>query len=602
VQVQGIIHYREHTGDFLSVYELQSVPELEASDIYRILPFIIVTDPTSRINATLINRIQFEGENYFLLRYSQGLQKKEGFLTSKADDRFAGSPAKMYVRFRSSRPGDFSFGFTAEKDEGEKFQWNPSAKQYGFDYISFHAQLLHKKEIKNIILGDFQAQFGQGLILGGGFGMGKSGETVAPIRRSNIGFTPYTSVFEAGGFRGIAGTFAITKRILCSSFLASNRRDANLTNEQDVSISSFQNTGLHRNTKELEKRKSIQEDNAGIVMQYQTKNFDIGVLTHWINFSQPVNKQAMPYNQFVFEGKSNINSGIYLNYTWQNLSFFSEAARSMHGGTAMIAGMLGSLSPKFDFTILARTYGRNFYSFYGSALSENTTAQNERGIYWGWKYRFSRAFSIGGYTDLFYFPWLKFRSYKPSHGGEYLLRFDYQPSRKMLLTVQVRTETKERNRSAGNILYEVSPGRKRNFLITSQYGVGQPFRFKTRVQYSQYSINQKTTDGVALIQDLHVEQGKFEFNLRYCLFDTDDFDNRQYAYESDVWLAYSLPAYDGRGVRKVLVVTYKLNRHWSLWCRFSRTRYADRVESGSGVEAIHGNVRDEVKIQVMIRF
>jgi hypothetical protein len=139
-------------------------------------------------------------------------------------------------------------------------------------------------------------------------------------------------------------------------------------------------------------------------------------------------------------------------------------------------------------------------------------------------------------------------------------------------------------------------------MVSSQYGVGQKIRLKSRVQYSEYLINQRTTSGFAVVQDIHFEQGPFEVNLRYALFDTDDYDNRQYVYENDVWLAYSLPAYDGRGVRKVVMVNYKLNRHLSFWLRFSRTRYVDRMASGSGLETIPGDIRDEIKFQAMIRF
>jgi hypothetical protein len=183
-----------------------------------------------------------------------------------------------------------------------------------------------------------------------------------------------------------------------------------------------------------------------------------------------------------------------------------------------------------------------------------------------------------------------------------LFRFDYQPSRKVLITFQTRTEVKDRNASDDTPLYLVNSGRKKNLLLSTQYGIGQKLRLKTRVQYSDYEFHGRLTSGVCLMQDLMADVGRFKFNLRYALFDTDDFDNRQYAYENDVWLAYSLPAYDGRGVRKVMLIHYKLNRSIGFWLRFARTRYADRESSGSGVDTVNGNIRDEVKFQAMFRF
>ncbi|MDZ7646335.1 MAG: hypothetical protein U5K54_03650 [Cytophagales bacterium] len=67
-------------------------------------------------------------------------------------------------------------------------------------FFSFHAQVLNKGKFKNLIVGDYQAQFGQGLILGSAFGIGKSAEAVTTIRRPNIGFMPYSSLYRPADF------------------------------------------------------------------------------------------------------------------------------------------------------------------------------------------------------------------------------------------------------------------------------------------------------------------------------------------------------------------------------------------------------------------
>lgn len=599
-QIQSLIQHRASSGEFISVYELQAVPEFDLSDIYRLIPFVTVADPNSSINASLLKRIRHAGDNYVLFRYSQALQKKAGFL-SPGEHAFRGSPSKVYIRCRTSKPGDFSFGVTLEKDEGESIEWNPSAGMHGFDYISFHGQLMNKNRIQNLIIGDFQGQFGQGLTLGAAQGLGKGGETITGIRRSNIGFVPFTSAYEAGGLRGIALTLKLQGHFRIHTFASSNLRDGNF-DQGDSVITALQTTGLHRTQAELANRKTIREQNAGIVIQYQRGALDAGLICHLNKYAHEILKTPSPYNQFAFGGTSNVNAGFYLNYAVQNFSFFSEAAKSVSGGTGLIAGVLGSLSPKFDLSLVVRSYDRNFYTVYGSSLSENTQPQNERGMYWGWKHKFNRRFSIAGYMDLFRFPWLRFRNYRPSYGSEWLLRFDYQPSRKILLTMQMRTETKERNASAESPSYFVQSGRKQNFLINTQYGIGQTLRLRTRVQYSEYQLAAKITSGICLIQDLFVERGRLKCNLRYALFDTEDYDNRQYAYENDVWLAYSLPAYDGRGVRKVVVVQYKLTKAISFWLRLARTRYTDRSSSGSGPDLVMGNIRDEIRFQAMFRF
>jgi hypothetical protein len=249
-----------------------------------------------------------------------------------------------------------------------------------------------------------------------------------------------------------------------------------------------------------------------------------------------------------------------------------------------------------------RKFDRNFYSFYGNAFSENTSPQNETALYWGWKYRWNRKYSTSGYVDQFKFPWLGFRRYAPSYGHEWLLRFNYQPDRKTLIFVQLREEAKVRNQSEETNAYILKQGKKRNFWLALHYTIGEHIKLKSRIQYSTFSIAGSHSEGLALLQDISFTKGRFQLSARHALFDTDDFDNRQYVYENDVWLAFSLPAYEGRGIRNYVLVEYKVNKKIGLWLRYSRTRYTDREEIGTGLEKIAGNTKNDLKFQAVFKF
>jgi hypothetical protein len=283
-------------------------------------------------------------------------------------------------------------------------------------------------------------------------------------------------------------------------------------------------------------------------------------------------------------------------------AFFSEVAGSVGGGKAVVAGMMSTLHPKFDMAVVYRKFDKNFYSFYGNALSENTTPQNETAFYWGWKYRWNRKYSTSGYVDQFRFPWLGFRRYAPSYGHEWLLRVNYQPDRKTTMFIQAREEVKPRNLSNELNLYSVARGRKRNLWLAIHYAVGDHVKLKSRVQYSTFSIHSQHSEGLAVLQDMSVSVGKFQVTARHALFDTDDFDNRQYVYENDVWLAFSLPAYEGTGVRNYLLIEYKISKKTGLWLRYSRTRFTDREEIGTGSELIEGNTKNDLKFQAVFKF
>lgn len=605
-QIQSFLAYRSEVGTFLSIYELQNIEGFNLDVIQRLISFVTVPDATMGFDKNLLDRIFSEKNTYLILRYDRTLEEKKGYRENTSpSSQYIGSPDRIYTRFNTRRISDFSFGFTAEKDAGEKISWSPERKQYGADYISFHAQVLNKGKVKNLILGDYQVQFGQGLALGSAFGIGKNSEAVTTVRRGNIGFLPYTSVYEARFLRGVAMSYSLSKHVTAHGMASSRWRDGNIkrdTLENDLDFtSSLQLTGLHRTPSELASRSTILEKNIAGILNYKYKKLDVGTLLHHTQFSNPLIPTSNLYNQFSFRGRDNTNAGIFLNYSFKNFALFGEVAHTLNKGSGVISGVVGSITPALDISLLYRKYDRTFMSFYSNALAENSTPQNETGIYWGWKYIFNKKYSFSGYVDLFRFPWLRYRSYTPSDGNEWLLRFNYKPSKTISLFLQAREETKVRNNSADTNLHLTEEGIKRNFWINADYQITPQLNFKTRAQFSTYLLENKHTQGMILLQDITWHYRKVSISGRYALFDTDDYDNRLYVYEKDVWLAFSFPAYYGVGVRNYLLLQYTLSKKVDIWFRWAHVRFTDRETIGSGSEMIEGNIRNDIKFQTRIR-
>ena len=603
-QLKSLISYRDENHGFISIYELQAIPGLDLPTIYKLIPFVKVPDPAASIDKSLFKRIRNESDNYFIMRMERTLETSEGYLDdTPAESKFKGSPEKISVRFKSTRPGDFSLGFNLEKDAGEALTWSFKNRTYGFDHLSWHIQLKDKGRLLNFIAGDFQIQQGQGLIFGGTLGTGKGSETITSVRRSNVGLVPYTSMYENGFLRGTGVTFAFTKKIHLTSFISSIRRDGTVESDSsDTFISSLQTTGLHRNQKEIQRWKQISETQYGAALQYKIAGAEMGILYSHMSVSQPLSPKPTPYNQFAFRGKTLNNLGLFVNAHVGTTAIFGEAAYTWDHGTAFVAGLLHNLTPAFDIALLYRRYDRSFHALNGSAFSEGSTPQNETGWYWGLKYRINKRYALAGYLDLFTFPWLRYRVYSPSTGYEWLIRFNYQPTRKISLYIQAREENKVRNSSESVNLFSTHPIKKKNYWIQCEYELTEGLKLRSRVQFSTINFHSNSTQGIAVVEDINVEIGKFQITCRYALFDTDDYDNRQYVYENDVLLAYSMPAYYGEGVRKMLMIRYKLNRYVSVWLRYAHIRYEDDEKIGSGSDAIDGSIRNDLKFQIRILF
>ena len=622
-QLSNFFIYRDQFGDFLSINELQSIPEMDLETIRLLQPFVTVEESVSDTRP-LLQRIIQEENNYFLLRYSRRLEEQKGFTAALPLDttfvrdennsitdtvttepsRYAGSPDKIYGRFRTSHRDDFSLGFTFEKDNGEAFSFEDGQK--GFDFYSYHLMLENKWGVDKIMLGDFQLQIGQGIVFGAGFNAGKGAETVNTTKRNSLGIRPYTSVLESGFFRGAGITKSFSDFEL-TVFYSKLKQDGNIQSDTTFSefeefVNSIQITGFHRTPTELESKDQIEEESIGAVVEYSPhRRFTVGISGLNSQYSRPLQRRPNNYNQFEFKGDHNFITSAYAHYTWQNFTFFGEAARSKSGGIGAVGGLVASLSRTVDMAMVFRNYDRDFHSFYGNAFSENSRNINESGTYWGLSIKPNGRHKLNVYYDRFKFPWLKYRTEAPSVGSEWLARYSHFPSRQVTLYAQARQQTRQvtvPNENLNQLVDQV----KRNYIFNVDYELRPWMKLKTKVQSSTQDEGGEFTKGFAIIQDVNFSWWKLKFNTRMALFETDDFDNAQYVYESDVLYAFSIPAYNGTGARTYAMIRYDPVRDVSLWLRYARFTFRDRDTVGSGLNESVGNTSTEVKVMLRIKF
>lgn len=618
LQINEFMDYRRKYGHLLTLYELQAVPEFNMETIYRLLPFVHVEDGERKANLPFTRRLVTEKNAYFMLRQSRVWETRKGFTApdtlsdGSLGTRYLGDPHNVYARFRIQHLQDFSLGFTMDKDAGEQFLWEPSTKRYGFNFLSYHFTLYQKGKWKTITVGDYQAQFGQGLVFGSGYSPGKGAEAITTVRRSSVGLRPFTSAMEFGFFRGGAATYSMGNFELTALY-SNAPRDGNVQSltdtleSQEDYISSLITSGYHRTPTEIANKSKAREENIGGNITYKNRggDFQLGLNALYSAYSQPFLRADRIYNGFEFRGKSNTIHSAYFSYNFQNYFFFGETARSKSGGIGSIVGLMSSLTPHFDLSFLWRNFDRNFHSFYGNAFSEGSRPINEKGVYLGLTYRPSRKIYWNGYIDRFFFPWLRFRAYAPSDGYEWLNRLTFSPSRNINLFVQIREEVKDRNApweegAAGG--YRLDAGKRRNYVTSLDMKVDNRWSIRSRVQFSSYEFNGRKTKGFAILQDINGDWEKFRLSGRIALFDTEDYENRQYIYEKNVLWAFSIPNYNGQGMRYYLLGQYKINRKLTIWARWARTSFTDRKEIGSGLQAIQGNKFSETTAQLRYQF
>ncbi len=611
IQINNLILHRQRFGNLISLMELQTIDGFTPEVIEQISPYVMVEEAVERRVFKLTDIFE-RGNSQYFLRYQQLLEEQRGFssidpgeLEANPNARYPGSPFRLYSRYRFTYYNNISIGITAEKDPGEEF-FRGSQTQ-GFDYYSAHFYLRDVGRIKSLAMGDYQVQFGQGLTLWSGLAFGKSSEAVN-VKKNGLGLRPYTSVDENNFMRG-AGTAVRLGALELTAFYSNKYRDANVLETDTISqealvITSLQQTGLHRTPRELENKNSVQEKFMGSNLTWRRQNLQVGVTGYYMELGAEFQRNLSFYNQFDLNKQTNWATGLDYNYIYRNFNIFGEFATSESGGYALLNGVMMSLDPRLSMSVVHRKFTPDYQSLLSVAFSENTRVSNENGLYIGINSRLSREWSINAYADHFSFPWMKFRTYTPSRGYDYLAQVNYRPEREIEMYARYRIKNKPLNAPEDATIRFLEDVVRQNIRLHISYLVSPSFTFKNRVEWIDFRHGSNHQQGFLIYQDVAYRNfaSPWAITARYAIFDTDGFDSRIYAYENDVLYAFSFPFYSDKGHRAYIVARYRVNRNIDLQARLAHTIYTNRHEIGSGLDLTEGNSRTEIKAQMRLRF
>jgi hypothetical protein len=439
---------------------------------------------------------------------------------------------------------------------------------------------------------------------------GKSPNAVAN-RRINKQIKPNTGANENLFMRGVAATISPLKNTDLTLFYSYNKVDANRSGSDTLSaeefyISSLQETGFHRTPNELAGKDAVEQTVYGGNLQTRVKMFRLGATAFHTELGNELKKDEVLYNKFDFRGKSLTNFGFDYAVILRSLTLYGEAAGSDNGGKAFLAGATATPDPRLALSVIYRNYSKDYQNLYSNAFAEGSRNANEKGIYFGMLVQLQKRLSLSAYADYFRFPWLKYRIDAPSRGSEYHSQLTWNPSRRAEIYFRYRWQQKQINPSGldGYTDYPEAET-KQNFRVHLSLKATESITLKTRVETTYWQMpGFSQRSGYLIYQDLIYNQPDkpWLLNTRFALFDTDTYDQRLYAYESDVLYAFSIPSYYYKGSRFYLMGKYSFGRRLDLWVRYALTYYNNRQVISSGLDEIDGNRKSELKIQLRLKF
>ena len=506
-QIDAILLY-QYLHPFQEIYELQLIDCLKDYEIRNLLPFVYV------------GQIKEEKNMYFreVFHYA----KHE--ITLRTDARniedFEGDPMYGKLRYRFNYQNRVMAGVTISR--------TPGATWENINYGGF-IELRDMGPMKGIVAGNYQANFGYGLVIGSPFKRGKTAY-IQSTATTDEGLKKFGSVGDSYNyFHGVGATAKVSSWADVSVFYSLREGKEEWNHVVGVNA-----TGRWNRLK------------VGITA---VENIEA-------TLSQFKERSQASYSLEVKgdETKRRVASGVMgVNARWNmgKVDIWGEVATS-HGnkwGMGVITGV--RYRPISDVNLLAiyRYYSPEFDNVYANSLCSWSRMKDEHGGYLGVEYNRLKNWQLSAFGDVW------------KSGFETMAQADFIPQKDCRMHTRFRIKRKDEKDTY-------------SLRWNMVYKFGQ-WKMKTQADGNLVQTNNALTYGWSVLQDVEYRFSEVPIVLQFRAqaFDAQEWNNRVYIYENDVLYAYAIPFVYGLGGRFWLNARYKINDIFSLYLRVSETIY-----------------------------
>ena len=561
-QIDDILSYvGRHPMD--SLYELRLIPSLADYEIRDLLPFVTLNNPPlSEASPLNNNNNKMYAREVFRYAKHEVLTR----LDARNVESFEGTdPMYVQARYRFDYQRRVMFGAQLRRPAGGKAE----SLQYGAWLQLKDIGCLH-----TLVAGNFQASFGQGLVLAPVFRTGKT-SYVTSVGQTQQGLRYYSSV-DGEGLHGVGATFRHT-------FNAATRLDVSALYSMRRANDSVWHHLL----------------GANLTLRHKQLQVELTAIENlWSDSIHPYSNAA--YNQHYFRGRNQavLGASARYNHGWfdafcelataQNykiINLQSEITNTPQWGVGTLAGCRFYPISGLSLMALYRYYSPYFDNALGYAFSETSRIGDENGGYLAFELTRWRNWKISGYADFFYFSGRKYGiSYAPSWGYDALAEMQYI---RLNWWIDFRLRAKQKGELA-------------TYSLRLQYNhqLG-PLSLRTT---AEANLTNNLSYGFTLFQDISFDFTPYTLHhtplslkLRLQGFDARQWTNRIYCYEHDVLYAFSIPAVYGLGGRAYLCLKWQIIPQLALYAKVSETVYQ------TAWAAEHNKAQTRTDIHLLLR-
>lgn len=606
-QIEELLAYVYSYGPMKDLGELNLIRVMDY-ETRRMLPFFVYCGPVEKKRKfPLLKNIGKYGRHEVLVRTDVPLYRRAAYrhysdsvLKKSPNKVYWGSPLYHSLRYQFRYGQRVEAGLVAEKDAGEPF-FNSVNK--GFDSYAGYLVLRDLGVLKTLALGHYKLSYGQGLVLNTGFSMGKL-SALSRLGSMSAGIRKHSSTSETDYFQGLAAAIQ-WGRMEISGFYSYRNIDATLY--QDSLISSLKTDGYHRTKLEISKRYNTVNQLIGSHLAWKAKGFHIGFTTLWTVFNRSFRTPASDYQRYNPQGNEFGNLSVDYAYYSRHLSLSGETAYSGRNGWATLNMLSWQPTDGMQWMAVFRHYTPQYNALFGSAFSEGGSVKNENGIYVGTAIRLVPFLKLTAYADLFRFPWLKYQVSQPNSKGIDLMgQLQYEPSDNFSALLKYRCKVRQKDyKDPDSEQKALANNVQQTVRMQLNYALGKVWSFRTQADYTQLNIADGAADrGYALSQQLIYKCAKpaLQCTLSGVYFHTDDYASRVYAYERGLLYTFSFSSYYYHGYRMSAVVRYDVKKWLMLLLKFGHTQYFDRNTIGSAQDQINSCRKQDIQLQVRVKF
>ena len=533
-QIDDILLYADKHA-FEELYELQMIPGLADYEIRNLLPFVRVGASAQDNNKVYAREVFAHAKHEIITR-----------VDARKIESYEGSdPMFVQTRYRFDYQRKVIFGGQLKRPAGGQAK----DLQYGM-----YLQLSDLGKLHKLVAGNFQASFGQGLVLAPVFHSGKS-MYVQSIGQPRYGLRYYSSA-DGEGMHGIGATFrhAWNKQTrLDISALYSLKRANDSTWQHIVG--------------------------ANLTMRHKRLEVQVTAVEKiWSDSIRPYNNAK--YNRHYFRGYNQFVGGASVRYNYGWFDAFAEVATSQNydrfgddsqkWGVGVMAGSRFYPTDGVSLIALYRYYSPFFDNDMGYGFSETSRINDEHGGYLGFEITRLKNWRFSGYGDVFYFSGYKYGlgDLTGTIGYDVMAEAKYSVIRSQMSAYSASLRLRARKK-----------GPSSTYAARAQFDWSKGgWSLRTTAD-----ANYVSSYGVSIAQDIAydftpytVHHTPLSLRLRLQGFDAQKWENRIYLYEHDVLYAFSIPATYGLGGRAYVCMRWQIIKQLALYLRLSETVYSDK--------------------------